>query len=57
MTTFALKLIITREINKLNRTIDRKIAAGQSYKQEAALHRQLLRRLNSVNQQKAFALL
>jgi hypothetical protein len=57
MTTFALKLIITREINKLNRTIDRKIAAGQSYKQEATLHRQLLRRLNNVNKQKAFALL
>jgi hypothetical protein len=57
MTTFALKLILNREISRINRKIDRKIALGKSYKKEASLHRELLKKLHKVDTQKILALL
>ncbi len=48
MTTFLFKHALTKEINQLNRIIDKKIARGESYVREARLHKRLFAKLQSI---------
>lgn len=48
MTTFVLTLLLDRELNKLNRIIDKKIEEGRPYKKEAHLHKQLVQRIKKL---------
>ena len=48
MTTLLLKFLLTREINQINRIIDKKILHGQSYASEAKAHKHLLSKLETL---------
>lgn len=51
MTTFVLTFLLDREVDKLNRVIDKKIAQGKTYKREAEIHKELLQRITKIRRQ------
>ena len=48
MTTYAIKFILERELDKLNTKIDYKIKRKLPYKKEARAHKDILKRINRI---------
>tara|TARA_B100001540_G_C15220127_1_gene379142 strand:- start:303 stop:452 length:150 start_codon:yes stop_codon:yes gene_type:complete len=49
MSKFIIKIALKRELEKLNKIIDRKILSGQSYKKESLLHKALRKQIQAFN--------
>ena len=52
MTNIVLTLLLDRELQKINRLIDRKIQLHQTYRTEAKLHKKILTRLHKLKTNK-----
>lgn len=49
------RIVIKREINKLNKKIDEKIMWGQNYKVEARRHKELIHRMQNLGRKSFFS--
>jgi len=49
MSTRVLQSLLNKEIDKLNKRIDRKIIKGLSYRRDALTHKLLLSKLQRIN--------
>ncbi len=52
MTNLVMGFILDHELQKINRTIDKKIRTGQSYRSEAKIHKRILKKLNNLKKYK-----
>lgn len=55
MTQREYRVVLKRELNKINRKIDEKIMWGQNYKQEARRHKELIIRMQNLGKKSIFS--
>lgn len=49
------RIVLKRELNKVNRKIDEKIMWGQNYREEARRHKELIIRMQNLGKKSFFS--